>query len=243
MRAQGRPSPEELALLEPFRDRLPPEVFGEAYTPPVSDGSGTDRRLLREAARLLTEAGWQLKDGRRINTKGEAFEVEFLIEDPTSERILGPYVKNLQAIGVTTSIRRVDAAQFERRTKSYEYDVRTARFVMSLTPGVELKNYFSSEAATNPGSSNLAGISDPVIDSLIERVMTAQSRQELITAARAIDRVLRAGHYWVSQWYKASHNIVYWNKFSRPAIQPKYERGVEDTWWYDAEKAAKLKSN
>jgi microcin C transport system substrate-binding protein len=240
MKAVGKPSAEELTLLEPFRTRLPPEVFEAAYTPPVSDGSGTDRRLLREAARLLTEAGWQLKDGRRFNAKGEEFEVEFLIDDPTSERILGPYVKNLQAIGVTTALRRVDPAQFERRTKSYEYDVRSARFVMSLTPGVELMNYFGSEAAAAPGSPNLAGIHDPVIDGLIERVMSARSRAELVTAVRAIDRVLRAGHYWVSQWYKPVHNIVYWNKYSRPKIQPKYDRGIEDTWWYDADKAAKL---
>jgi microcin C transport system substrate-binding protein len=243
MQATGKPSPEELALLEPFRSKLPPEVFGEAYTPPVSDGSGNDRRLLQQANRLLTEAGWALKGGRRFNAKGEVLEVEFLIDDPTSERILGPYVKNLQAIGVTTSVRRVDHAQFERRTKSYEYDIRTARFAMSLTPGVELKNLFSSEAANAPGSFNLAGIRDPVVDSLIERAMAAQSRAELVTAIRAMDRVLRAGHYWVSQWYKAVHNIVYWNKFSRPKVQPKYDRGIEDTWWYDAEKAAKLKQN
>ena len=242
MKAVGKPSPEELALLEPFRGKLAPEVFEEAYTPPVSDGSGADRTLLREAARLLTEAGWPLKGDRRFNAKGEVLEVEILIDDPTSERILGPYVKNLQAIGVTTTVRRGDHAQFERRTKSYEYDIRTARYVMSLTPGVELKGLFSSEAAAAPGNSNLAGISDPVIDSLVEKVIAARSRAELVTAVRAMDRVLRAGHYWVSQWYKAVHNIVYWNKFSRPKVQPKYERGIEDTWWYDAEKAAKLKS-
>jgi microcin C transport system substrate-binding protein len=241
MQAAGKPTAEELALLEPFRAKLSPEVFEEAYTPPVSDGSGNDRRLLQQANRLLTEAGWVLKGGRRFNTKGEEFEVEFLIDDPTSERILGPYVKNLQAIGVTTTVRRVDHAQFERRTKSYEYDIRTARFAMSLTPGVELRNLFGSEAANAPGSFNLAGIRDPVVDGLIERAMAAQSRAELVTAVRAMDRVLRAGHYWVSQWYKAVHNIVYWNKFSRPKVQPKYERGIEDTWWYDAEKAAKLK--
>jgi microcin C transport system substrate-binding protein len=240
--ASGKPSPEELALLEPFRSKLAPEVFEEAYVPPVSDGSGSDRRLLREAAKLLTEAGWKPKGEKRFNDKGEVLEVEFLIEDPTSERVLGPYVKNLQAIGVTTTMRRVDAAQFERRTKNYEYDIRGARFSMSLVPGIELMNMFSTEAANAPGSFNLAGVRDPVVDALIDKAIAAQSMPELIAAVRALDRVLRAGHYWVSNWYKAVHNIVYWNKFARPAIQPKYDRGIEDTWWYDTEKAAKLKA-
>jgi microcin C transport system substrate-binding protein len=243
MKATGGPSPEELALLEPYRAKLSPEVFEEAYVPPVSDGSGTDRKLLREAGRLLNEAGWALKDGKRVDAKGEVLDIEFLIEDPTSERLLGPYIKSLNAIGIQTTIRRVDAAQYERRTKSFDFDVRGARFAMSLTPGIELKNYFGSEAASADGSNNLAGIKDPVVDALIEKVMAAQSRAELTTAARALDRVLRAGHYWVPHWYKAAHHIVHWNKFSRPAQKPKYDTGVDDTWWYDAEKAAKLKTN
>src|SRR5262249_25130762 len=116
-------------------------------------------------------------------------------------------------------------------------------FVMGLTPGIELKNSFGSEAASADGTNNLAGIKDPVVDALIEKVMVAQSRAELVTAARALDRVLRAGHYWVPHWYKAAHHIVHWNKFSRPAQKPKYDTGVDDTWWYDADKAAKLKTN
>lgn len=242
MKATGKPSPEELALLEPFRAKLPPEVFGEPYSPPVSDASGSDRRLLREAARLLDAAGWKIKDGKRVNDKGEALEIEFLVNDPTSERLTGPYVKNLQAIGIVATIRRVDPAQYERRTKAFDYDIKIQRYSMRLTPGVELKNFWGSEAANAEGSFNLAGIRDPVIDALIEKVMAAQTRAEMVTATRAIDRVLRAGHYWVPHWYKASHNMVYWNKYSRPAIKPLYDRGVE-TWWYDAEKAAKLKPN
>jgi microcin C transport system substrate-binding protein len=240
MKATGKPSPEELALLEPFRAKLPPEVFGEPYSPPVSDGSGSDRRLLREAARLLDEAGWKSQGGKRVNGRGEPLEVEFLVNDPTSERLTGPYVKNLQAVGITASIRRVDPAQYERRSKAFDYDIKIQRYSMRLTPGVELKNFWGSEAANAEGSFNLAGIRDPIIDALIEKVMAAQSRAEMVTATRAIDRVLRAGHYWVPHWYKASHSMVYWNKYSRPAIKPLYDRGV-DTWWYDAEKAAKLK--
>ncbi len=161
MKASGKPTPEELALLEPHRATLPPEVFGEVYTPPVSDASGSDRRLLREAARLLTAAGWKQDGSRRINEKGEPFEVEFLASDPTSERLIGPYLKNLQAIGIDANVRRVDPAQYERRRKTFDFDIVIQRYVMRLTPGVELKNYFGSEAADADGSFNLSGIKRP----------------------------------------------------------------------------------
>ncbi len=240
LKATGKPSPEELALLEPYRAQLPPEVFGDVYVPPVSDGSGSDRRLLREAAKLLNEAGWELKGNGRVNKAGEVLEIEFLIYEPTFERVLGPYIKNLQALGIKANIRRVDPAQYERRVKSFDFDIVTQRFVMRLTPGAELLNFFGSDSANTDGSFNLAGIKSPVVDALAAKVLEAQSRQELVTAMRALDRVLRAGHYWVPHWYKASHNIAHWNKFGRPAIKPKYDRGIVDTWWYDAEKAAKL---
>jgi microcin C transport system substrate-binding protein len=243
LKATGEPSRAELALLEPFRAQLPAEVFGEPYKAPVSDGSGQDRKLLREAGRLLSEAGWAVKDGKRVNAKGEVLELEFLIVDPSSERILTPYVKNLHAIGVTSTIRRIDPAQYERRRKSFDFDVVTTRYALPLTPGVELRSYWSSEAAKTDGSLNLAGISHPAIDALITKVTEAKSRDELKTATRALDRVLRAGHYWVPHWYKAAHHVAHWDKFGRPAVKPRYERGITHTWWYDAEKAAKLKSN
>lgn len=242
MKAAGKPSPQELALLEPFRDKLPPEVFGEAVTPPVSNGSGTDRKLLREAARLLTEAGWQQKGTTRVDAKGEPLTVEILIFSPSFERIILPYIKNLKAIGIDATLRRVDPAQYERRVKSFDFDLTTERYTMRLTPGVELKTYWGSELAKTDGSYNLAGIADPVVDAMIERIMAAKTRAELETAARAADRVLRAGYYWVPHWYKAAHHLAYWNKFSRPATKPRYARGVIDTWWYDAQKAELLKS-
>lgn len=242
MKAEGLPSPDELALLEPYRDKLPPEVFAQAVSPPVSDGSGTDRKLLREAARLLTEAGWEQNGAMRQNAKGEPLAVEILIFSPSFERIILPYVKNLKAIGVDASLRRVDPAQYERRVKSFDFDLTTERYSMRLTPGIELKTFWGSESAGTDGSYNLAGIADPVLDALIEHIMAAKSRSELETAARAADRVLRAGHYWVPHWYKAAHHLAYWNKFSRPATKPKYTRGVIDTWWYDAEKAERLKT-
>jgi microcin C transport system substrate-binding protein len=243
LKAAGKPSPAELALLEPFRTRLGAEVFADAPKPPVTDGSGQDRRLLREAGRLLSEAGWQVKDAKRVNANGEVLDLEFLVTDPTYERILAGYVINLQALGIQTSVRRIDPAQYERRLKSFDFDVVMARYTMRLTPGVELRTYWGSEAAKTEGSFNLAGIADPVVDAMIGKVTEANSREDLKTATRALDRVLRAGHYWVPHWYKPSHYIAMWDKFGRPPVKPRYERGIIHTWWYDAERAAKLKGN
>lgn len=243
MKAAGKPSAEELALLDPFRASLPPEVFGEPYRPPVSDGSGKDRKLLQAADRLLNEAGWTVKNGARVNAKGDVFDLEFLIVDPTSERVLSNYVENLRRLGLAISIRRIDPAQYQRRVKSFDFDVVTARYSLRLTPGVELRSYWASETATMDGSLNLAGISNPAIDALINRAVEAKSRAELEIATRALDRVLRAGHYWVPQWYKPTHHIAHWDRFSRPSTKPRYNRGIVDTWWYDAAKAEKLRSN
>ncbi len=235
MKASGPPSSEELKLLEPYRNQLPPEVFGEPYSPPVTDGSGRNRDNLRRAKELLTAAGYG--DG------GKVLNMEILNFESGFERIILPYIDNLKRIGVNATLRNVDPAQYERRMKSFDFDVSIERYSLRLTPGVELKSYWGSAAAAMDGSFNLAGIKDPVIDALIDKVIQARSRPELVTATRAIDRVLRAGHYWVPHWYKASHNLAFWDKFSRPAIKPKYDPGVIDTWWYDSEKAAKLKKS
>lgn len=243
MKAVGPPSAAELALLEPFRVQLPPSVFGEPYLPPVSDASGKDRKLLRDADALLTAPGWVVKDGRRFNAKGEALDLEFLIIDPSTERILGPYVENLKRVGINATLRRIDPAQYERRAKEFDYDVIGTRFVMRLTPGVELKGYFGSETADVSGSLNRSGIKDPVVDAMIVHITQAKTRTQANIAARALDRVLRANTYWVSNWFKASHNIAYWDKFDRPAVKPRFDRGIIDTWWFDPAKAAKLKSN
>jgi microcin C transport system substrate-binding protein len=248
LKATGSPSAEELALLEPFRSQLPATVFGPAYLPPTTDGTGSDRRNLREAQKLLNEAGWKLDTAAKTglvvkNSKGETLDVEFLITAPTFERIIGPYVRQLQSIGINASIRRVDPAQYEARAKSYDFDIVVSRFVMNLTPGIELKTYWSSEAADSQGSRNLAGIKDPVVDALIDKAIAAKSRAELLTATRALDRVLRANNYWIPHWFKASHHIAHWDKFSRPAIKPRYALGALDTWWYDPAKAAKLTAN
>ena len=242
MKADGAPSAEEMKLLEPLKAQLRPEVFKDPFIPPVSNGSGQDRKLLRMASKLLKEAGWEVKDGKRVNAKGEVLQIEFLTFSPTFERIIGPYIKNLRILGIDGKMRLVDPAQYESRRKAFDFDITTSRFVVRQTPGVELENYFGSNSAKISGSLNLAGISSPAIDALVDKVVKANSRDELNTAARALDRVLRAEHFWVPHWYKASHTIAYWDKFSRPETKPRFSRGIIATWWYDEAKAAKLKA-
>jgi microcin C transport system substrate-binding protein len=240
LKAEGTPSPAELALLEPFRGGLPAEVFSEAYNPPVTDGSGRFRPAIRTASQLLDEAGWQLKDGARRNAKGETLDIEFLVEDPVTERIIGPFTEKLKGLGVNAYMRRVDPAQEQERLKRFDFDIVTQRFSLLPTPGPEVRAFWSSEAAGQDGSFNLSGIVDPAIDALIGKILAARSREELRTACLAIDRVLRAGHYWVPEWFKPFHTIAAWDKFSRPAVQAPYDAGVIDTWWFDKDKAAKI---
>lgn len=237
MKAEGLPSAEELKLLEPYRDQLPEAVFGEPVAPPATDGSGNNRDNLRRAAQLLTEAGWEQTGDGLKNANGEKLSIEFLLFDPSFERIIGPYIRNLKLIGVDARMRRVDPAQYQRRLKDFDFDITTQRYALRLTPGIELKNFWGSDAAALSGSYNLAGIADPVLDAMIDRIVKATSREELVTAARAADRVLRAGHYWVPQWYKGSHTIAFWDKFGWPDVKPKYARGALETWWIDNEKA------
>jgi microcin C transport system substrate-binding protein len=240
MKAEGEPSEEERKLLGDLGAKVPAEALGSAYLPPKSDGSGQDRNLLTQAGKLLDEAGYTIKNGVRVDAKGEPFKIEFLMFEPAFERLVAPYLKNLKLLGIDARMRMVDAAQYQQRLKDFDFDITTQRYVMRNTPGVELRSYFGSAAAQMDGSLNLAGISDPAVDALIERVIGAKSREELNTAARALDRVLRAGHYWVPHWYKASNNVAYWDKFSRPETKPRFDRGILDTWWYDEAKAAKL---
>ncbi|WP_421693972.1 extracellular solute-binding protein [Aestuariivirga sp.] len=240
LKAEGLPKPDELALLEPYRAQLRPEVFGEAVLPPVSDGSGQDRKLLREASRLLDEAGWTADGGFRRNAKGETLDIEFLIESPVFERVLGPYVKNLRLLGINATIRTVDDAQYQDRQKNYDYDVVSSRFMAGLTPGDGLRIFFGSDSARNPGTYNMSGVASPVIDALIDKIVEAKSRAELDVAGRALDRVLRAEAFWVPNWHKASYWVAYWDRYEMPATRPKYDRGIVDTWWYDEAKAKRI---
>jgi microcin C transport system substrate-binding protein len=243
MMATGKPSPEELALLEPFRGKVPDEVFGEAYLPPVSDGSGQDRRLLRRATQLLEQAGYPIKGGKRYTPQGERLTIEFLIEDQAFEPHHMPYIKNLGVLGIDARLRLIDPAQLQQRLKDFDFDITVQRFSFSNTPGDSLRTYFTSQAAGLKGSQNLAGIADPAIDALVDRVIAANSRAALVTACRALDRLIRAGRYWIPLWYKASHWIAYWDTFGRPATQPRYARGVLETWWFDRNKASNLQKS
>ncbi|WP_040485418.1 extracellular solute-binding protein [Lutibaculum baratangense] len=229
--ATGEPSPEELALLEPYRGRVPDEVFGPPFTPPVSDGSGRDRRLLRRAVDLLKEAGWEIEDRVLRNERGEPFRIEFLDASSTFQRVIQPYMRNLEMLGIAPSLRIVDASQYQSRLNDYDFDLVSRRYSMSPTPGEGIKRFWTSSSADTPGSPNLAGIADPVIDELTDRVVNASSREEQVTAARALDRVLRSGRYWIPQWHKREHTIAYWDLFERPAEKPRYTRGVIDLWW------------
>jgi microcin C transport system substrate-binding protein len=246
MMAVGPPSPEELKLLEPFRGKVPDEVFGEPFLPPVSDGSGQDRALLRRASQLLVDAGLPIKDGKRLLPNGEVFKIEFLHDEPSFQPHHAPYIKNLGTLGIDATLRIVDAVQYHARTEDFDFDIVVERFSMSATPGDAMRPYFSSQAAATKGSYNLAGISDPVIDALIEKIIGADSRTDLTTACRAFDRVFRAGRYWVPQWYRANHPLAYWDVFDHPKDLPRYQidnysssLGERILWWVDAAKAAK----
>ncbi len=233
MKAEGEPSDAERTLIEGLGVEVDADALGPVAMPPVSDGSGRDRASLQRASKLLDEAGWRIKDKKRVNDKGEPLTLEFLTFDPTFERIVAPYVKNLELLGIDARIRRVDPAQYQQRLKDFDFDVTTQRYVMRNTPGVELRSYFGSHAADLGGSLNLAGIKDPAIDALIEKIIGAETREDMNTAAQALDRVLWAGHYWVPHWYKASHTIAYWDKFGQPKTKPKFDRGILDTWWFE----------
>lgn len=240
MMAQGTPSVEELALLEPLRDTLPEAVFGEAWTAPVTDGSGQDRQLLRRATQLLAAAGWK-RDGRRlVDAAGQPLTIEFLTNSSAFERIIQPFVKNLALVGIEASIRLVDGAQYQSRINDFDFDVVGRRYALDATPGEGIRQYWGSDAADSPGSSNLAGIRHPAVDALIDRIIHAESREAMTIACRALDRVLRAGHYWVPNWYKASHTMAYWDIFGFPPEKPRYGFPLELTWWFDRDKAAKI---
>jgi microcin C transport system substrate-binding protein len=240
MMAVGKPSREELALLEPFRGKVPDEVFGEPFVPPVSDGSGQDRPMLRHGSALLQEAGFVVKDGKRVMPEGKQISVEFLLDEPSSQPHHMPFIKNLATLGIEATLRIVDSVQYRKRVDDFDFDLTVQRFGFSSTPGDSLRSYFSSQAAAMRGSQNLAGISDSAIDALIDKIIAADNRTSLTTACRALDRVIRSGRYWVPHWYKAAHWLAYWDVFNRPATKPRYARGVPETWWYDRDKAAKI---
>jgi microcin C transport system substrate-binding protein len=243
MMANGKPSADELALLEPFRGKVPDEVFEVPFVPPVSDGSGQDRAMLRRGGQLLQEAGYVIKDGKRVNAQGERLSIEFLLDTPSFQAHHMPFIKNLATLGIDAKLRLVDAVQMQQRRNEFDFDIMIQRFGFSSTPGDSLRSYFSSQAADLKGSQNLAGIAEPAIDAMIDSIIAAETRPALNTACRALDRLIRAGRYWIPHWYKASHWIAYWDTFGRPATKPRYARGMLDTWWHDRSKASKIEQS
>ena len=237
LQASGMAEGEELAVLDPFRAQLPETVFTEeAYAPPVSTNRKTDRRLVRQANTLLEEAGWTIgDDGLRRNAAGEVLSVEILDDGPAFERIALPFIENLKLLGIDASWELIDPAQYEQRQEDFDYDVVIGRFALSVSPSVELNTLFGSDSADRPGTFNLSGVKDPVIDSLIEQVIAAEDRDTLTTRVKALDRVLRDRLIWVPNWYKGSHWIAYWDVFGFPDEKPPYDRGT-DYWWFDQAK-------
>jgi microcin C transport system substrate-binding protein len=242
--SSGLPEGRELEILEEYRDRVPTEVFTRVYEPPQTDGSGQIRANLRAAKKLLDSAGWDIVDG--VLTHGETGEVmviEFLLNTSSWERIVAPMISNLERLGVKAAIRTVDRTQYQNRVQEYDYDVISVVQGQSHSPGNEQRNFWTSAAADQPGSGNRAGIKDPVVDELVEKVIQAPSRAELVAATRALDRVLLWGHYVVPHWYSDKFRVIHWNKFGKPAMSAPFTGDyfvMPYTWWYDEDKAAKI---
>ncbi len=240
LQAKGPPSPGELALLEPFRGRAPEEVFGEPYVPPPTDGSGSDRALLRRANEMLLAAGCKREGSNLKLPNGKPFVIEFLDKSDYMEPRQQPFQQNLRKLGIDAHTRIVDSTQYKSRVDDYDFDITTMALGSSPTPGVELRLLFGSKAGKAPRSRNLSGIDDPIVDALIDKAAGARTREELRFACRALDRVLRAGRYWIPQWYDGTVRFAFWDAFSAPERQPALGSGAPDTWWWDTEKAKKI---
>lgn len=241
--AQGLPSAAELKFLSPLKGQIPEEVFAKAYAAPKTDGSGKSRRLLRQAKRLLDSAGWSVKDGKLRNGKtGKAMEIEFLLVNQGFQRIVAPMQKAMERLGVTVKVRVVDTSQYINRLRDFDYDVIVGGWGQSLSPGNEQRGFWGTAAADRPGSRNYIGIKDAAIDKLIDQIIFANSRAELVAATRALDRVLLWNHFVIPNWHINSYRIAYWNRFSRPKVQAKYSLGFPETWWLDNAKDKALKS-
>lgn len=239
--AEGLPQGKELGILESLRDKVPPEVFTTPYRNPVGGNAEAQRANLRRAFDLLKEAGYEQRGRQLVHAKtGEPLTVEFLGFDPSFERYVLPYKQALERLGIGVSLRLVDAAQFQNRLRSFDFDIVTAGWAQSLSPGNEQRNYWGSDATDRPGSRNLAGIKDAAIDALIDRVIFAPDRDELVAATRALDRVLLAHHYVVPQWTYNKERTARWSRFARPHELPRYGASSFPTvWWYDEALAAK----
>jgi len=226
----GLPSEEELEILLPYKDQLPEEVFTKEYQPPYTDGNGKIRNQLRLAWRKLKAAGWTIKGGKLLNKNNEQMTFEIMLYAPAFERVVNPFRKNLERLGIDVSIRMVDVTQYINRLRSFDYDMIIATFGQSSSPGNEQRNYWGSKYADQPSSRNFIGIKNPVIDEIIEKLIAADSRESLVNLTRALDRVLLWNHYVIPQHHISAWRVAYWDTFERPKISPKLDIGFF-TWW------------
>ncbi len=232
--SSGLPEGEELKLLEQFRDQLPDRVFTQVWHPPTTKPPYSLRKNLRTAKKLLEQAGWTVKDGKLVNDKGQPFEFDVVLAQRGFDRILAPYARNLAKLGITMTYRKVDRSLYIRRMREFDFDMAVSTYPESMSPGNELRNMFNSESADRVGSQNLMGLKDPVVDALVEKVISAKDRHELVIAVHALDRVLLHGDYVVPNWYINKHRVAYWDKFGFPKQLPLYytpETWVTEAWW------------
>ena len=230
--SSGVPTGDELKLLEPFRAELPSALFSGAYKNPLTDGSGNNRGNLAEAGKLLDAAGWKIVNGKRIDAKGNVMTIEFLLNNPIFERIVAPYQQSLERLGIKSIVRTVDSAQYQTRVDTRDFDIIVQSFGQSLSPGNEQRDFWGCDAAKRNGSRNVIGICDPAVEALIDKVIFAKSRKDLVTATHALDRVLLWKHYVVPQWYSPFERVAYWTRVAHPEPTPDFSIGFPDIWWY-----------
>ncbi|MBG1232742.1 extracellular solute-binding protein [Aestuariivirga litoralis] len=244
LEATGLPSPQELALLEPLKDKLPPEVFTTEYQNPTNPDGAARRKNLQAASKLLDAAGWKAVDdgGKRVlkNDKGEVLSVEFVLDSPLFERITLPYKQQLELLGFVVSVRTLDDAQITKLRQTFDYDIIVHSYGQSMSPGNEQRFFWGSTEADKQGSQNYAGIKNEAIDALIEKLIFVKDRKELITACRALDRALIWNSYIIPQWFGPDERIAHWDRFGRPDKAPDYALGVPTNWWWDEERAKKI---
>ena len=239
--SSGVPAGKELEILEPYRDKLPPELFTEPFVLPVNGDRGAQRANQRQAFELLKQAGWVSRDGKLVNEKtGEQFTIEYLGSSPTDEIIAGQYMEDLRRLGIDASIRIVDQSQEISRLQEFDFDMTTVLLLQSLSPGNEQRDFWSSTAADQPDSRNYSGIKDPVVDALVDKIILATDRDDLVATTHALDRVLLWDYYYIPQWYTPEVWLAWWDKFGMPEKQPSYIGADIDSWWIDPEKEAAL---
>lgn len=240
--AEGLPEGREREILEALRGRIPEEVFTTPFAVPKTDGSGNIRRQLRAAKKLLEDAGWRVRDGKLTHEKtGEVMTIEFLYAQDGMEKVLLPMAANWKRLGIQHTLRRVDSSQYVNRRRAFDFDMIVGQWGAPISPGNEQRDYWGSTAADVPGSSNLIGIKNPAIDSLVDAIIAAESRSDLVAATRALDRVLLWGYYVIPHYHSPIYRLAYRNRFGKPAVKPKYGIGLSDTWWVDPAKDAALK--